>query len=88
MRERLVVGRERLVGWQRDSRSDKTRRAETRLVLVDRQAVGDPQIGRLREKRIDAVELQVTRPAEREVDVAHRAHRRAHEHDAAAGPRV
>ena len=79
VRERVVVRHEGLVGRQRHARGQDAGIIESRAPLEDRQVGRDPQAGGVEQVRIDRVELQVSRTGEAELDVAHRAHRRADE---------
>ena len=80
VRERLAVRFERSIRRQRDADAGDGRRGQSRVLLVDRQIVRDPHQRRIAQRGVRARQIEIAGSAERELDVAHRRKRRAHDH--------
>ena len=79
MRERLVVGRERRIGFEREARLHDARLRQARVSFIDIDEIGDPQTCGFAERRIHSVEIQVTLISFGEFHVTHGFERHAHQ---------
>ena len=88
VRYRRIVGRERSVGWQGQSRRDHLAELEWTVVLVDLDVIGDPDPASVAELRRHARKIQVPGSAKHELEIAHRLERHAHDEPETAGLRL
>ena len=71
MRARLLVGRERPVGGERDPRLDDPRRRQAGVVLVEVDAVDQPELRCIAQRLVGVGQVELARPAGRKLDLAH-----------------
>ena len=77
MRERFVIGRKRLVGFQGNACIDDPRLRQSRVVFFDLGEIRYPLLGAVAKVFVDTIEVQIPRSTLRKFDVPHGLERNA-----------